>query len=200
MGKWQTYPTARCPVNGTGKRSFSGAGNAIVRIRSGAQRSPIIPTVEEIVVVMRASGDRPDGLRLRGVIVVLWRAGLRMSEAFALAESDLDRTRGAVLVRRGKGGKRREVGMDRGAWDQLEPWLQVRARLPVYRSGGRRLATGTPPIVKLHRTPKCGGPDLANAIIPVPSPSTRSVLFDQSVTVAAGRTAQRSRWARGLWQ
>ena len=28
-------------------------------------------------------------------------------------ESDLDRSRGAVLVRRGKGGKRREVGMDR---------------------------------------------------------------------------------------
>jgi site-specific recombinase XerD len=33
----------------------------------------------------------PDGIRLRGVIVVLWRAGLRVSEALALAESDLDR-------------------------------------------------------------------------------------------------------------
>jgi site-specific recombinase XerD len=60
--------------------------------------------------VMRIAGDGPDGLRLRGVIVMLWRAGLRISEALALAESDLDRTRGAVLVRRGKGGKRREVG------------------------------------------------------------------------------------------
>ncbi len=81
--------------------------------------------------MMRAAGDRSDGLRLRGVIVVLWRAGLRISEALALAESDLDRTRGAVLVRRGKGGKRREVGMDRWAWEQLEPWLQVRAGLRV---------------------------------------------------------------------
>jgi site-specific recombinase XerD len=45
--------------------------------------------------------------------VLLWRAGLRISEALALAESDLDRSRGAILVRRGKGGKRREVGMDR---------------------------------------------------------------------------------------
>ena len=81
--------------------------------------------------MMRAAGDRPDRLRLRGVIVVLWRAGLRISEALALQESDLDQTRGAVLVRRGKGGKRREVGMDRWAWDQLEPWLQVRAGLPV---------------------------------------------------------------------
>jgi site-specific recombinase XerD len=50
---------------------------------------------------MRLAGDGPDGLRLRGLIVVLWRAGLRISEALALAESDLDRTRGAVLVRHG---------------------------------------------------------------------------------------------------
>jgi len=50
---------------------------------------------------MRAVGDRPDGVRLRGVIVVLWRAGLRVSEALALAESDLDRVRGAIQVRHG---------------------------------------------------------------------------------------------------
>jgi site-specific recombinase XerD len=92
---------------------------------------PDPPTVEEIIAVMRAAGDRPNGLRLRGVIVVLWRAGLRVSEALALAESDLDKTRGAVLVRRGKGGKRREVGMDRWAWEQLDPWLETRAALPV---------------------------------------------------------------------
>ena len=57
------------------------------------------PTVEEIISVMRAAGDSPDGIRLRGVIVVLWRAGLRISEALALNESDLDSERGAVLVR-----------------------------------------------------------------------------------------------------
>ena len=85
----------------------------------GLRYPPDPPTVEEIVAVMRIAGDDPDGLRLRGVIVVLWRAGLRISEALALAESDLDRARGAVLVRRGKGGERREVGMDRWAWDQL---------------------------------------------------------------------------------
>ena len=89
------------------------------------------PTVEEIVSVMRAAGDRPDGRRLRALIVLLWRAGLRINEALALQESDLDSGRGAVLVRRGKGGKRREVGMDRWAWEQLEPWLEVRRTLPI---------------------------------------------------------------------
>ena len=66
------------------------------------------PTVEEIVAVMRAAGDGPHGRRLRALIVVLWRAGLRIHEALALSESDLDRRRGSVLVRRGKGGRRRE--------------------------------------------------------------------------------------------
>jgi site-specific recombinase XerD len=92
---------------------------------------PDPPSVEEIITVMHACGSRPEGVRLRAIIVVLWRAGLRISEALALSESDLDRRRGAVLVRRGKGGKRREVGMDRWAWEQLDPWLELRGRLPV---------------------------------------------------------------------
>jgi integrase len=43
------------------------------------------PCVEEIIAVMRAVGDRPDGHRLRALIVLLWRAGLRISEALALS-------------------------------------------------------------------------------------------------------------------
>ena len=89
------------------------------------------PTVEEIIAVMRAAGHGADGARLRALIVILWRAGLRISEALDLAETDLDASRGAVLVRRGKGGRRREVGMDRWAWSQLEPWMLIRRQLPV---------------------------------------------------------------------
>ena len=89
------------------------------------------PPVEEVVAVMRVAGESAYGLRTRALIVVLWRAGLRISEALALAESDLDRDRGAILVRRGKGGKRREVGMDRWAWEQIDPWLRLRVSLRV---------------------------------------------------------------------
>src|SRR5215218_1365426 len=42
------------------------------------------PTIEEIVAVMRHAGDGVHGRRLRGLIVVLWRAGLRIHEALAL--------------------------------------------------------------------------------------------------------------------
>jgi site-specific recombinase XerC len=70
------------------------------------------PSVEEIVLVIRVAGDRVHGLRLRGQIVVMWRAVLRISEVLALIESDLDEAREAILVRHGKGNKRREVGME----------------------------------------------------------------------------------------
>ncbi len=79
----------------------------------GLRYPPDPPTVEEIVAVMRSAGEAPHGLRTRALIVLCWRAGLRISEALAVRESDLDGARGAVLVRRGKGGKRREIGMDR---------------------------------------------------------------------------------------
>jgi site-specific recombinase XerD len=73
------------------------------------------PTVEEIVCVLRQAGGDPDGWRLRAMIVMLWRGGLRVHEALALSERDLDPQRGSVLVRHGKGGRRREVGLDQRA-------------------------------------------------------------------------------------
>jgi integrase len=89
------------------------------------------PRVEEIVAVMRAAGQGIQGDRARGLIVVLWRAGLRISEALGLAERDLDPGRGALLVRHGKGGKRREAGMDEWGWEHLRPWMGHRARMPI---------------------------------------------------------------------
>lgn len=37
----------------------------------------------------------------------------------------------AVVVRRGKGGKRRVSAMDEWGWRELQPWLQIRRELPV---------------------------------------------------------------------
>ena len=111
--------------------TLSGFHQGRVPRNKGLRYPPDPPPVEEIIAVMRAAGDGPEAIRLRGLIIVLWRAGLRISEALALAETDLDRQRGAVLVRAGKGGRRREVGMDRWAWEQLDPWLELRRTLPV---------------------------------------------------------------------
>jgi integrase len=54
------------------------------------------PTVEEIVAVMRHASEDRHGFRLRALIVVLWRSGLRIQEALALGERDLDPRRGSL--------------------------------------------------------------------------------------------------------
>src|SRR3954452_1020649 len=89
------------------------------------------PTIDEIVAVMRHTSDDRHGWRVRALIVVLLRAGLRIQDALALAEHDLDHRRGSILIRNGKGGRRREVGMDEWGWEQLRPWLNARLELPV---------------------------------------------------------------------
>jgi site-specific recombinase XerD len=87
--------------------------------------------VEEIIAVMRVAGEGVHGVRVRALVVILWRAGLRINEALSLAETDLEPRRGSILVRHGKGGKRREVGMDDWAWEHVEPWRRSRLEMPV---------------------------------------------------------------------
>ena len=75
------------------------------------------PRVEEILAVMCQAGSGVHGDRVRGLITVLWRAGLRIAEALDPHEADLEPARAAMLVREGKGGRQREVGMDDWGWE-----------------------------------------------------------------------------------
>jgi site-specific recombinase XerD len=100
--------------------------------RNKGQRHPADPpTVDEIVAVMRQAGRNRHGRRISALIVVLWRAGLRIHEALSLSETDLDWRRGSILVRDGKNDRRCEVGMDAWAWSAIDPWLADRLELPV---------------------------------------------------------------------
>ena len=98
--------------------------------RASATR-PIRPRWRRSSRPMRQTTDDRHGYRVRAMIVVLWRAGLRVHEALSLLETDLDQHRGSLLVRKGKGGRRREIGMDAWGWEQLRPWLTARAELPI---------------------------------------------------------------------
>jgi integrase len=76
------------------------------------------PTVEEIVAVMRKIGGDRHGARLRALIVVLWRAGLRIQEALALMERDLAPGRPHRPPRKGwtpARGRHGRVGLRSGA-------------------------------------------------------------------------------------
>jgi len=80
---------------------------------------------------MRQAPANRHGHRLSSLIVVLWRAGLRIQEALSLTETDLNKRRGPILVKHGKNDRRREVGMDVWAWSAIEPWVADRVQLPV---------------------------------------------------------------------
>ena len=95
--------------------------------RNRGRRHPADPpTTDELVRLLRGCGDSRSGERLRALIVLLWRSGLRISEALALDERDLDPSSGSITVRRGKGGRRRIVGMDPWAWIELKRWDAIR--------------------------------------------------------------------------
>ncbi len=117
--------------------------------------------------MMREAGPGRYADRTRALIAILWRAGPRISEALALTESDLDPNSGSVLVRVGKGGRRRTVGMDDWAWEHVARWTKHRIQLPIgplfcvladrpAGAAGQRL----PPVVSFVDSPPvlpCGG-------------------------------------------
>jgi integrase len=86
------------------------------------------PPVEEIVAVMRATGNSADGARLRALIIVLWRAGLRISERSTWPGLTSTVPAGPLLCAPGRAAA---VGMDPWAWDPLTSYLEIRAALPV---------------------------------------------------------------------
>ncbi|MFN0252246.1 MAG: tyrosine-type recombinase/integrase [Kofleriaceae bacterium] len=97
-----------------------------------------------------AEQARHDLLRTRdaALMELLWGTGLRVSEACALDTSDIDRDRYGVpmlIVRRGKGGKQRQVPVVSGADDALRAYLAIRADLAAtgdalfVNAGGERI-------------------------------------------------------------
>jgi integrase len=110
------------------------------------RRPPEVLTEREAVALIRAcSPQAPTGIRNRALIAVLWRCGLRISEALALERRDVDLEAATIRVRHGKGDKSRTVGVDEQTGALLARWLDRRrglspgARAPVFctLTGGR---------------------------------------------------------------
>jgi site-specific recombinase XerD len=80
----------------------------------------------EVEALLGTFSRAPTSLRNRALVVVMWRAGLRISEALDLVPDDLDPVAGTITVRHGKGDKERVVGMGPVAWEELHRWLEVR--------------------------------------------------------------------------
>src|SRR6266568_7978078 len=89
-------------------------------------------TADEVTRLIRACSHRaPTGIRNGALMVILHRAGLRISEALALRPKDLDPQAGTVRVLHGKGDKARTVGMDAEAFATIERWLDRRRKIGI---------------------------------------------------------------------
>lgn len=89
-----------------------------------------ILSADEIQKLIAASSGRgPTAIRNRALIAVLYRGGLRISEALALYPRDFNRDGPTLHVRHGKGNKARLVVIDAQALAHLDLWLTERKRL-----------------------------------------------------------------------
>lgn len=87
-------------------------------------------TQEEIAKLLATcSGKASTKIRNKALLTVLWRCGLRISEALALKPGDIKD--GVLLVRRGKGGKARRVGVDEGTQAAIDLWLERKRSLGI---------------------------------------------------------------------
>ena len=118
-------------------RKANGRGWAVPP-NKGKTYAPEVLTREEVRALIEACGHSATGLRNRSLIVVLWRAGLRVSEALALQPSDLDAAAGTLRVPRGKTGHR-TVGLDPEALALVGQWalhrravLGLKGRKPLF--------------------------------------------------------------------
>lgn len=66
--------------------------------------------------------DKPRNLKHRALLVLLYSAGLRVSELVRLRPGDLDEDRGLLRVRGGKGGKDRNTLLARRALDAVRDY------------------------------------------------------------------------------
>ena len=78
--------------------------------RSRRHPPEVLTEAEAIALIKACSASAPTGIRNRALIAVLWRCGLRISEALALELRDIDLEAGTIRVRHGKGDKSRTVG------------------------------------------------------------------------------------------
>ena len=95
---------------------------------------PEVLTEPEVRALLAACGEfSPVALRNRALIAVLYRSGLRISEALALEPKDIDLAAGQLRVLHGKGDRHRVVGIDPGAGAMVAAWVAERERvgLPV---------------------------------------------------------------------
>jgi integrase/recombinase XerD len=103
----------------------------VPRRRKPTRRFPAEPLGLADVEALRAACSRraPTGIRNWALLAVLFRSGLRVSEALALFPKDIDAASSSLRVLHGKGDKARTAPLPTDAADAVDRWLECRKRL-----------------------------------------------------------------------
>lgn len=98
---------------------------------SRPKKLPVVLTTEETKRLLAKPNRRyPTGLRNYTIMAVMYRAGLRVSEAISLEPQHIDSKRNQILVKGGKGDKDRTIPVEPWLIDTLNTWLAKRYQLP----------------------------------------------------------------------
>lgn len=102
-------------------------------------------TKAEVEQVMRMPNlDEPMGLRDRAILETFYSTGMRRSELMHLSIFDLDRERGTIMIRQGKGKKDRMIPIGERAVKWIDRYQQdVRPDLAVERGNATLFLTST---------------------------------------------------------
>ncbi|HEV2212183.1 MAG TPA: tyrosine recombinase XerC, partial [Gammaproteobacteria bacterium] len=99
-----------------------------VRAPKAPKRLPDTLDADQMAALLQLDGDKPEDVRDRAMMELLYSSGLRLAELINLGLHDLDA--GEALVRvTGKGGKTRVVPVGSHALKAVAAWLKLRGEL-----------------------------------------------------------------------
>lgn len=104
---------------------------------SRARSAPYVYSPEDLTALLCAAGTLVSPVRIatyKTLLALLAVTGMRVGEAIALDERDVDRRRAVLVIRRTKFGKSREVALHASAVIALERYRRDRDRLLPHRS------------------------------------------------------------------
>jgi len=108
---------------------------SFIRLPKKHSPLPTVLSLDEVSALLRAI-RKP---RYQAIAMVMYGAGLRISEALALEVRDIDGARGVIRVRHGKGDKAREAKMSQSLYLWLRAyWARERRRCPTCSRRARR--------------------------------------------------------------
>ena len=106
---------------------------------------PTILSLDEVMALLRALRNPI----YQAIAMVLYGAGLRITEALALEVRDIDGRRGVIRVRHGKGNKAREAKLSPSLYSWLRAyWARERPALPYLFASRKTSKPPTPDTVR----------------------------------------------------